>query len=194
MFSRRFLIAQIFFLIAAAALGIVYLNQRKPVELPVYAVVADFKLTDQNNKPVVLDTFKGKVWVVDFMFTTCGSICPMMTKNMAGLYKETAAYDDVRLVSVSVNPENDTPAALNAYAKKYNAEGDRWLFLTGDRAAIQKLAVGSFKIGDTKDIIFHSPLFVLVDRKGRVRGYYDGTDDERLKHLHEDLLLLRKER
>lgn len=194
LFSKKFIIAQALFAAAVLALGIVYLNQNKTPRLPVYGTVGDFKLKDQDNKDLTLNDLKGKVWVADFIFTTCGSICPMMTAHMSGLSKAFAGLKDVRMVSISVNPENDTPATLKIYAQKYGAQANRWSFLSGPRADIQTLIVGSFKIGDMKEIIFHSPMFVLVDRKGQIRGYYDSTEEERLKQLFKDLPLLERER
>ena len=158
-----------------------------------YGTVADFLLKDQNGRDVSLAALKGKVWVADLIFTTCGGVCPMMSKNMSALHQNFARFKDVCMVSISVNPENDSPQVLNTYARKYKVQGDQWIFLTGPRADIQKLAVESFKMGDMKEIIFHSALFVLVDRKGQIRGYYDGTDKERLKQLSKDLPFLRRE-
>jgi cytochrome oxidase Cu insertion factor (SCO1/SenC/PrrC family) len=185
MFSRRFIIAQIFFI--CAFLLLFALKQSKSFFLPVYGKVADFSLLDQNKKEVTLGDLKGKVWVADFIFTTCSGICPTMSKNMSALHHDFARRSNVRLVSISVNPENDSSEALNLYAKKYKAQGSQWIFLTGRREDIQKLAVESFKMGDMKDIVFHSALFTLVDRKAQIRGYYDGTDEAALKQLHKDL-------
>ncbi|MBI4309865.1 MAG: DUF420 domain-containing protein [Candidatus Omnitrophica bacterium] len=193
MFSRRFIIAQILFLSAAATLGFFYYPQTKSPPLPVHGTVKDFKLKDQHGKDITLADFKGKLWVADLIFTTCSGICPMMSKNMLGLHQAFAHLNDVRMVSISVNPENDTPQVLSGYAKKYG-EGKNWIFLTGPRAEIQKLAVESFKMGDMKEIVFHSALFVLIDRRGQIRGYYDGTDEDRLAQLYKDLPLLERER
>ena len=193
MFTRRFIITQICFITAAVFIFGFYLKEKKFPALPIYNAVEDFKLKNQSGHDVGLANLKGKVWVADFMFTTCSGICPMMTKNMSSLQKGISQYKDVNLVSISVNPESDSPEVLNAYAQKYNAHGDQWLFLTGSRDQIQKLAVQSFKIGDMKEIVFHSSLFVLVDRKGIIRGYYDGTDEERLNALRYDLPRLRWE-
>lgn len=187
MFSRKFLIAQIFFLICAAAL--VFYHVRKParVAIPIYGQVADFALVDQFGKIVHLSDFKGKVWVADFIFTTCSGICPTMSRNMSVLHHNFASRPDLRLVSISVNPENDTPERLQDYAKRYKAQGDQWIFLTGKRDVIQHLAVKSFQMGDMKEILFHSAYFALVDRQGNIRGYYDATDEQRLVQLNIDI-------
>lgn len=191
--SKKFILAQIFFVFAFAAVLFFYWQRGKDSGLPVYGTVAGFQLQDQDGKNVTLAFFKGKVWVADFMFTTCGSLCPLMSRHMADLNQVFSAFNDVCFASISVNPENDTPFTLKTYARKYNADGRQWVFLTGPRPNIQELVVGSFKVGDIKDIVFHSPMFVLVDRKARIRGYYDSTDTGRLKQLEQDLPKLRRE-
>ena len=154
--------------------------------------VNDFALTSQNNSKITLKQLKGSVWVADFVFTACSGICPAMSTHMSKLSKSFEMHNDVHMVSISVNPENDSPDVLNKYSKKYDAN-DHWIFLTGPRDDIQKLAVESFKIGDMKEIMFHSAMFVLVDRKGRIRGYYDSGDQNRIKDLYTDLSRLRDE-
>ncbi len=193
MFSRRFIISQTLIALAALILVAGYVALHKAPAMPVYGKVSEFKLQDQNGQDFGLKDLKGKVWVADLMFTTCGGICPTMSKSMSGLHQNFAHWDDVRMVSISVNPENDSPAVLETYAKKYKAQGKKWIFLTGPRDEIQKLAVESFKMGDMREMVFHSALFVLVDRGGRIRGYYDGTDPERVERLRVDLPLVRRE-
>jgi protein SCO1 len=193
MFSRKFLIIQGVFLSLALILGIFYLNQNRPEALPTYGAIQDFSLKNQHGHLVTLKDLKGKVWVADFIFTTCGGICPVMTKAMSGLNETFAKYNDIKMVSISVNPESDTPQKLKAYADKQEAKGENWIFLTGEREQIQKLVVESFKMGDIKEIVFHSALFALVDRKGYIRGYYEGTDKDRVLRLQDDLERLRKE-
>ncbi len=185
--SRKFLISQAVFLLAAVAMGFLYWQKTRPPALPVYGKIADFQLQNQDGKAVTLSDLKGKVWVADFMFTTCAELCPMMSRHMARLNQIFGNFENVRLVSISVNPENDTPSALKTYAQKYGADEKQWMFLTGPRDDIQKLAVESFKLGDMKEIAFHSPMFVLVDRKAQVRGYYDSTDEAKRERLVKDL-------
>ena len=192
LFSNRFLTTQIVFVIAALTLFFFYKTVSSGPALPVYGSIADFQLIDQNKKNTSIADLKGKVWVADFVFTTCSGICPMMGRNMARMNNAFAKYSDVRMVSISVNPENDTPDVLKAYANKLSAN-DQWLFLTGSRDSIQKLAVESFKIGDMKEIMFHSAMFVLVDRKGKIRGYYNSEETDRLTRLNEDVRQLRQE-
>ena len=189
MFSKRFFFSQILFFAVLFCAGLAYFY--KPVQpLPVLGQIADFHLLNSDGKIVSLKDLKDKVWVADFIFTTCGGICPTMTANMAQLHRSYVLADDVRLVSISVNPENDTPELLKTYAKKFKANTGRWLFLTGPLADIQKLVVGSFKLGKIDEPVFHSSYFTLVDREGRIRGYYDGMDKEKLARLFKDIATL----
>jgi len=193
MFSKRFFFAQILFFAAVFCVGLAYV--RLPVQpLPVIGEIADFHLLNSDGKTVSLKDLKGKVWVADFIFTTCAGICPTMTASMAQVHRSYALVDEVRLVSISVNPENDTPEVLKAYAKKFKANTGRWLFLTGPLADIQKLAAGSFKLGKIDEPVFHSSYFTLVDREGRIRGYYDGTDRHKVAQLFKDIAVVLREK
>ena len=189
MFSKGFFFSQILFFAVLFCAALVYFY--KPVQpLPVIGQIADFHLLNSDGKMVSLKDLKDKVWVADFIFTTCGGICPTMTANMAQVHRSYVLVDDVRLVSISVNPDTDTPETLKAYAKKFKANTDRWLFLTGPLADIQKLAVQSFKLGKVDEPVFHSSYFTLVDRQGRIRGYYDGMDKKKLARLFKDIARL----
>jgi protein SCO1 len=148
--------------------------------IPDYSAVPEFSLTERSNRSVTREDLDGQVWVADFIFTHCAGICPTMSSNMQKL--QDMLPKEVRLVSFTVDPYNDTPEILTEYAKRYNADPDRWLFLTGEEQAIQNLSVGGFKLaldptgGTEAEPITHSSRFVLVDRKGRIRGYY-GTEE-----------------
>lgn len=145
-----------------------------------YGMVPDFDLVERSNRKVTRQDLTGKVWVADFIFTSCGGTCPAMTSQMRKL--QDKLFADIRLVSFTVDPTHDTPAVLTEYANRYGADKDRWLFLTGDAEAIQKLTVGGFKLaldptgGNDVEPIVHSSRFVLVDREGFIRGYY-GTQE-----------------
>jgi len=144
-----------------------------------YSAVPDFTLMERSRRSVTLEDLKGQVWVADFIFTRCAGICPAMSSKMLNLQQRLPR--EIRLVSFSVDPANDTPEVLTEYAKRYNADPERWLFLTGDPEAMQKLSVGGFKLGldptgTDAEPITHSSRFVLVDRQGHIRGYY-GTED-----------------
>jgi protein SCO1/2 len=195
MLSKKFIIIQLIFWLGVG--GIVFSYQQHKAKLnalPVLGVIQDFKLNNSDGFTTSLSDLKGKVWVANFVFTTCGTICPMMTKNMNILHRSFHEYNDVRLVSVSVNPEEDTPEKLTQYSRKYRIDTSHWFFLTGSREDITKLVVESFKLGDIKEPIFHSSYFTLVDRQGRIRGYYDGVDIEKIKKIAQDLTQLMKEK
>ena len=167
-----------------------------PSGVRVMSQLPPFALTNESGEPFGTSALRGKVWVADFIFTRCESICPMMTAQMKNLQTELSgdpAWEDLRLVSFSVDPEYDTPEVLAEYAADHGADESHWRFLTGTRAAIRDLSRRGFKLpvddnpGDAAMPIVHSQQFVLVDRAGRIRGYYDSLDSERRAALVEDL-------
>lgn len=176
----------------AVFVGIGSISFQKPLllSLPVYGEVTPFRLIDTQGQAFDSARLNNKVWVTAFFFTTCGGICPIMTKNLKSLQAMYRPYPDVEFVSISVNPEQDTPQALASYAQKYAADTERWHFLTGAREDITRVAVRNFKVGSVDEPIFHSAYFILVDRRGRIRGYYEGTQKEEVERLSRDLMQL----
>ena len=171
-------------------------------DLPVLYDLPAFELTNQNEEPFGSADLKGKVYVTDFMFTRCNGICPMLSKNMQAVQealKNEPGWEDVRLVSISVDAGHDTPAVLREYARRYGAEPGHWTFLTGPREKVWPLASEGFKLvvgeapGNEVMPFNHSPKFVLVDRQGRVRAYHNGTSAEGREALIEDVRRLLKE-
>ena len=148
---------------------------------------------DSEGKSITLNTLKGKVWVADFIFTTCTMACPIMTGNMNTIHKKYKKNDDLRLVSISVYPEYDTPKVLKEYASQYDANTDTWHFLTGEESTVKEVIRDGFKIGDYEDIIFHSEKFALVDRDGMIRAYYNGMKSEDMDKLKKDINNLLKQ-
>jgi protein SCO1/2 len=152
-------------------------NEPDPHRLDPMYDAPPFTLTDQDGKPFGNAQLHGKVWVADFVFTTCTGLCPMMTEQMRAFQKATAG-SAIQMVSFSVDPENDTPAVLAAYAVRNKADLSRWHFLTGNRDTLwtisnaMKLAVGP---GDDHQVM-HSSHFLLIDGNGHVRGVYDYKD------------------
>jgi protein SCO1 len=181
-------------------LGIIGVNiwsswHKNPTSTPdVHAEVPDFSLTDQHATPIAMSDLRGKIWVADFIFTRCVAACPLMTDKMAQLQQEFSA-ENVHFVSFSVDPEYDTPAVLSQYADRYGAAQTRWSFLTGEKDAIYQLAHGGFNlaVGQEKAEILHSSRFVLVDRQGQIRGYYDSNETEALEELRRALKALVQE-
>lgn len=155
--------------------------------LPVLGQVSDFELTAATGQPFRADRLAGKVWVADFIFTSCAGICPVMTGEMAELHRVFEGEDRVEFVSISVDPETDTPEVLAEYGERYGADPERWHFLTGDIDYIHPLATKIFKIGSLDDPLIHSSRFVLVDGTGAIRGYYIGTDTEDVARLAGDI-------
>jgi protein SCO1/2/putative membrane protein len=155
--------------------------------LPVFGQVATFSLIESNGKTLTSAALSGKPWVASFIFTRCAGSCPVMTHRMARLQTETSA----QFVSFTVDPAHDTPAVLANYAEQYGADRSRWWFLTGDREQIFRASHSMFlavddTAGTVEEPILHSTKFVLVDQKGNIRGYYDGTDVQALEQLIRD--------
>jgi protein SCO1/2 len=162
--------------------------------LPTFADVPHFTLTAQDGREFrSAEALKDKVWVADFFFTTCNGPCPRMSAQMKKLQQATEATPEVQLVSFTVDPAHDTPEVLAAYAKRFRADSARWHFLTGPPASLQALSKDVFQLGDIGVKLDHSTRFLLVDRKGRLRGYYDTADATTIQQLTEDIAKLRKE-
>ena len=166
---------------------------RKGPPLPVYWQVPAFQLTAQSGRPFDSKSLEGEIWVADFIFTTCPGPCPRMSSQMRGVQSAVASMPDVKLVSFTVDPKNDTPAILAAYATRYRAEPGRWFFLTGDRAALESICRNGFKLGDVDGSLVHSTRFVLLDRHSRVRGFYSTSEDGGLPKLLHDIRTLEGE-
>lgn len=153
--------------------------------------VPGFTLTDQDGHPFSLENH-GKKIVLDFFFTRCPTICPVMARNMLGVYRALADDPEVLFISVSIDPEHDTPERLTRYRKRLGADDGRWIFLTGDRDLIYDMArnlffVSAVPAGKHVEEIIHSDNFILLDGKHRIRGYYRGTDNESVRQLVADL-------
>jgi protein SCO1/2 len=141
-----------------------------------YGTVPSFDLTNQNGQRFGSAQLAGKIWIADFIFTSCPGPCPMISSRMSELQKPLRE-SDVHLVSISVDPEKDTPEVLRGYAEKLKAQPGRWDFLTGSKATIYDLSRNGFKLAPDENgdqgVPVHSTRFVLVDRHGEIRGYYD---------------------
>ena len=159
----------------------------------------DFALTERSGREFGLADLKGRVWVADFFYTTCPGPCAALSTRMAELQRAIAGLEDVRMVSISSDPEKDTPEVLKGYADRYQA-GPRWLFLTGKKDAIYKLANKGFLLSLTEDPantaepITHATRLVLVDKTGTIRGYYDGLGSEGIDPLVADVKRLLEEK
>jgi len=168
------------------------LDQRK------YHTIADFRLINQNGDTITQDNYKNKIYVADFIFTTCQTICPVMTNHMAEIQRQILNDDEVMLLSHSVTPEIDSVEQLKRYAKEKGVVDSKWNLVTGDKKQIYKLARKSYMAvktlgnGDKYDMI-HTENFMLIDKKRQIRGYYDGTKPEDIDRLLNDIKILKKE-
>jgi protein SCO1/2 len=155
-----------------------------------YGMVPAFQLTNQNGQAFGSGQLAGKIWIADFIYTTCPGPCPMISSRMSELQKPLE-NSDVHLVSFSVDPEKDTPAVLRDYAAKLQAQPGRWDFLTGSKSAIYKLSHDGFKLAVSdgsaeQGLPIHSTRMVLVDRRGQIRGYYDAVEADAITNLVAD--------
>ena len=163
-----------------------------------YHTIADFYFVNQNGKTITQKEYEGKIYVADFFFTTCGSICPKMTTNLAEIQKAIRDNPKVMLLSHSVLPETDSVPVLKQYALKNGVIDSKWNLVTGDKKAIYTMARKSYlavKLGRPEELydMVHTENFVLVDTKRRVRGFYDGTKKEAIQRLIDDINFLLNE-
>lgn len=164
------------------------LGQNKPENpLPIYGNLTEFKLTNSLGSPFNSNELKGKIWVANFIFTSCPGICPRLTSQMAKLQKRFLENDSLHFVSISVDPETDTPQRLKEYANKYGANFSKWHFLTGEKESIKNIMSNGFKLGFDNEPVFHSDYFVLIDSASQIRGYYSFTNEEVFKNLPRDI-------
>lgn len=162
-----------------------------------YHTIADFSLTNQNGKTITQEDYKDKIYVADFFFTTCQTICPIMTDNMVKIQKNLKNDNEVLLLSHTVTPEIDSVAQLKKYALEKGVNDSKWNLVTGDKKEIYDLARKSYLAA--KDVpysdndLVHTENFILVDKKKRIRGFYDGTDSESIEKLLTDIKILEQE-
>lgn len=189
-------------------------------DLQVFGEAPNFALIERSGAPLTKEHLLGKVWIANFIFTRCVTECPVLSSRMAQLQELFAAAADLRLVSISVDPEYDTPAVLTQYAQRFHAQPQRWLFLTGEKAAVHRLVRDGFYLGlqdprhssskrllhfgptvalahdgtqaspEADPLITHSGRFVLVDRQGYIRSYCDSNDEQAWRLLPRDVKFL----
>ncbi|WP_298532537.1 SCO family protein [uncultured Algibacter sp.] len=163
-----------------------------------YHKIADFSLVNQNGQTITQKDYQDKIYIADFFFTTCQTICPIMTNHMAIIQKEIISDDDILLLSHSVTPEIDSVDQLKRYALKKGVNDKKWNLVTGDKKEIYKLARKSYLAvkdngdGGSFDMI-HTENFMLIDKKRQIRGFYDGTNPEEIGRLLDDIKILKRE-
>lgn len=163
--------------------------------------VDTFAFINQDGKVFTNQDMDGKIYVVEYFFTTCKGICPKLNEHMSKVYAQFRGQHDIAFLSHTVNPQTDTAAQLKRYAQSYDADPEQWNFLTGDRRKLYDMAINSYLVAavdDTtkKDVLpdfIHTKYFVLVDKEKHVRGLYDGTDVGSVQQLIGDIKILRKE-
>jgi len=174
----------IYFVIAfavAVALGALYTAKPRPVTSPVFGAAPHFQLTASDGSAYSSELLTGSVWVANFLFTRCPATCPKISAAMAKLQTLFHKNQNFHQVSLTVDPEYDTPAVLQAFGERYGAQPARWSLLTGPKEQMSAVLAG-FKLGEGQEL-HHTTRVVLVDRKQRIRGYFDGTDEESLRQL-----------
>ena len=196
-----------------------WLSGKRPGEaLDVFGSVPEFSLIERSGRKMGRSDLAGRVWITNFIYTHCPDTCPLQTAQMAKLQADFAEEKALRLVSITVDPERDTVLVLSQYAKRYGADPERWLFLTGEKSTIYRLALEGFRLsvvdpaegvkswffgpitvlahhGEMGKQFIHSSRFVLVDRQARIRGYYQSAEEDALQRLRRDVrILLRGEK
>ena len=175
------------------ALGLVFAFARLKSDndadqrLPVIGQIADFSLTNQNGRAVSLADLRGQVWVADIIFTRCPGPCLKMTKQIKALQDALPSGDKAKLVTLTTDADFDTPPVLKIYAERFGADSQRWMFLTGTKQEVAKLAIDSLKLTaiakkpeereSPQDLFVHSTIFVIADKRGRLRGVFETTGE-----------------
>ncbi|HEX6892730.1 MAG TPA: SCO family protein [Chryseolinea sp.] len=200
---------KILFIIAAAVFLEGCITKKEP-PLPVfgerevtgkdttYHTIANFRFIDQDSNEVTNDTYKGKIYIADFFFTSCRTICPIMKTQMLRVYDSIKNDPDVMLLSHTIDPEYDTVGLLHDYAERLGVESDKWHFVTGNKDEIYKLAQTSYfstalEDKSEADGFIHSGAFLLIDKDRRIRGKYDGTKEDDVNRLLGDIQRLKME-
>ena len=168
----------------------------KEVTDTIYHTIPDFSFVNQYGDSVTNKSLDGKIYVADFFFTTCPSICPIMHRNMLTVYNEFKNTPGVKIISFTIDPKHDTVSVLKTYADKLGIAGDGWFFLQGQKESTYQLSK-SFLVmmpkEDAKEKFIHDGYFILVDKQKRVRGSYDGTDPKAVEKLIADIKILKAE-
>lgn len=173
------------------------------VKIYAFNYIGNFSLTERSGEKITGEMLKGKICIFNFIFTRCATYCPLMSQQFSIMQDIIGKYKNVYLISITGDPEFDNTKVLQEFANKYGAK-NRWLFLTGDKETIYNLSINKFQLGLKKatpqelkegtDIIMHSTKFILVDEKGKIRGYYDSKEQKSIQKLYEDLDKLVKKR
>ncbi|MET3979824.1 protein SCO1/2 [Mucilaginibacter sp. UYP25] len=170
----------------------------KEVVDTVYQTIPDFKFVNQYGDSITQKNLKGDIYVADFFFTTCPSICPIMHRNMLKVYNEFKSVPDFKIISHTIDPKHDSVAVMKKYADKLGISGNSWWLLQGDKEKTYDLGQKNYLVAVKQDDgtpggYVHQGWFVLVDKQKRIRGYYDGTEEKQVAKMIEDIKTLRAE-
>ncbi len=184
-------------ILGSRQLDVLEVNGKKRVDT-VYHTIAPFSFIDQDSQEVSHRTLAGKIYVADFFFTSCRTICPKMKTQLLRVYDSIQNFDDVVIVSHTIDPEHDDVPRLHDFAGRLGVESHKWHFVTGEKDSIYNLAQTSYFVTTMEDKtepdgFIHSGAFLLIDKQRRIRGKYDGTSEEEVNRLIRDIRLLRKE-
>ena len=165
----------------------------------IYHQIPPFRFLNQDSTWISEKDMSGKIYIADFFFTSCPTICPKMKTQLLRIYERYATNDQIRILSHSIDPAYDTPSVLKQYAERLQVKAPRWNMLTGDKATIYKLGEKSYMVTAQEDKneaggFVHSGAFILVDKNRHVRGIYDGTQETEVNHLIEDIEILLQEK
>lgn len=172
-----------------------YYGQKKSGKDTGYHKIPYFEFTNQWNELTCTKDVEGKVYVTEYFFTTCQSICPIMNKNLDKIYKQFSTRNDFLILSHTVDPETDSVSVLKNYSDLHQVRDKKWLFLTGEKSKLYELARKGYQLnaeegnGDSDDFI-HTQNFALIDKEGHIRGFYDGTDSLEIVRLGNEIELL----
>ncbi len=199
-FFSNILFFLLFLLFLLVSTGYVFVKSENA--LPIYRQVPKFELTDQSGKTFSSDQLKGRVWIANFIFTRCQGMCPLMSGKIMNLQKQLK-NPEIQFVSFSVDPEYDSPKILSEYAKRFHAKENQWVFLTGEKSKIWELVSDGFMLGvdeaSPEDLaagaepVMHSSRFVLVDKEGKIRGFFDSSESVKMNELVESVQKLSKQ-
>jgi len=164
----------------------------------IYHTIRDFSFTNQDGRVITQETFKGKIYVADFFFTTCPTICPIMKTQMLRVYEKFRDNPEVMILSHTIDPQHDSVEVLHEFADRLGVISDKWHFVTGDEAEIYDIGQNSYMVTAREDPdepggYLHSGAFLLIDKERRIRGIYDGTKEDKVDELLKDINILLKE-
>lgn len=180
----------VFGLVAGAFLARLQFGEHSSDHLPTYGTIPAFSLQDATGGAFQSESMRGKVWTLNFFFTSCPAVCPAVMGRLSSIGITQRTDESFRLVSITVDPETDDAETLQKYGERLGADGMQWLFLTGELDAIRALRANSLKLDSGEEVDLHTTRVLLIDKQGQIRGFYQGVEDASMKQLQRDIQLL----